>query len=295
MIVSGFIWYHKFITLIKVKCAFCGKKFFRELRRFNEAKKFRWKQYCSPKCHSLSKNKQKTLKCGNPKCQKVFRRQPHEIPLSGICFCSKSCAATINNSKSSKRRPKIRICPTCQKEFHGRRKYCSRICQSKPQKITKEQIIKEIKEFYKNNGRIPLKREYHHYVATRRRFGTWNKAIKAAGFRPHSVLFAKKYIANDGHKCDSLAEKIIDDWLTARKISHKRSVFYPNNKKYTADFKVNNTFIEFFGLKGQVKNYDKSMNRKLKFIKEEGLKLIAIFPEDLFPESKLEIIFENLD
>jgi hypothetical protein len=281
------------MTLVKIKCAFCGKKFFRELRRFNEAEKFNWKQYCSPKCLSLDRNKQKTLKCGNPKCHKTFKRPLREIPSSGVCFCSKSCAAIINNSKSPKRHPKIRICPICKKQFFGDRKYCSKACQPKPPKISKNQIIKEIKEFYKNNGRIPLKRESHHYVAARDRFGTWNKAIKAAGLKPHQVLFAKKYVANDGHKCDSLAEKIIDDWLTARKIAHQKNVSYPNSK-YTVDFKVKDIFIEFFGLHGELKVYDKNMQKKLDIIQNNNIKLISIYPKDLFPKPKLDYLLANL-
>jgi len=76
-----------------------------------------------------------------------------------------------------------------------------------PRLISKEQIINEIRSFYKQNGRIPLKSEYHHHSAGRRKFGTWNNAIKASGFLPNPVLFAHKHIAKDGHKCDSLAEK----------------------------------------------------------------------------------------
>lgn len=280
------------MLLITVSCSFCNKKYFRAIGKANEVKKFGWKQYCSSKCLSLDRNKQKTLECGNPKCHKTFKRSLCKIPSSGVCFCSKSCSAIINNSKSPKRKPKEKICPTCNKKFFGQRKYCSKPCQPKTQKIAKKQIIKEIKEFYKNNGRIPLKRESHHYVATRRRFGTWNKAIKKAGFYPNPVLFAKKYIANDGHKCDSLAEKIIDDWLTSKGIIHQKNIYYPNSK-YTTDFKVNDIFVEFFGLYG-VKEYDKNSTRKLKFIKDNQLKIIKIYPQDIFPKSRLHYLFNDL-
>ncbi len=280
------------MTLIEIRCSFCHKKYLRSKQRVNEAKKFRWKQYCSPKCLSLGRNKQKTFKCGNPKCHKTFKRQPGEIPSSGICFCSNSCAAIVNNSKSPKRQPKERTCPTCNKKFFGQNKYCLRTCQPKPQKITKKQITKEIKEFYKNNGRIPLKRESQHYIAARLRFGTWNKAIEAAGFKPHLVLFAKKYVANDGHQCDSLSEKIIDDWLTSKRIIHQKNAYYLNSK-YNADFKVNDIFIEFFGLCG-VRKYDKNLTRKLKFIKNNKFKIIKIYPQDIFPKSRIHYLLNNL-
>jgi hypothetical protein len=280
------------MTLIETSCSFCHKKYLRLKRRVNEAKKFRWKQYCSPKCLSLGRNKQKTLKCGNPKCQKTFKKIPSEITPSGICFCSRTCSAIFNNPKSPKRRPKIRICPICKKKFTGKRKYCSRSCQPKPLKLPEKQIIKDIKEFYKDNGRIPVKREYYHYKAARLRFGTWNKAIEAAGFNPHSVLFAKKYVANDGHQCDSLSEKIIDDWLTSKKIIHQKNVYYLDSK-YTADFKVNDIFIEFFGLCG-VRKYDKNLTRKLKFIKNNQFKIIKIYPQDIFPKFRIHYLLDNL-
>lgn len=101
-------------------------------------------------------------------------------------------------------------------------------------------------------------------------------------------MFAKKYIAKDGHTCDSLAEKIIDDWLARRGIAHKRSYPYPGNFGFSVDFKVGEYWIEFFGLYGQLRRYDELMKQKLKLINEYRLNLIAIYPKDLFPKSKLE-------
>lgn len=280
---------------LPIKCSYCGKIFLRSKKRIKEGLKRKWQIFCSQKCLAKSRNKQKTLKCGNPNCNKIFKRQPHDIPLSGICFCSSSCAAIVNNPKSPKRHPKIRICPICGTRFASRRKYCSTKCQPKPQKIPKKQIINEIKKFYKNNGRIPVKREYYHSKAARFRFETWNKAIKAAGFEPNPVLFAKKYTANDGHKCDSLSEKIIDDWLHARKIKHQTNVVYPENKSLTTDFVIGDNWIEFFGLNGELKSYDRIKEKKLKIAKKFNLRLIPIYPQDLFPKSKLDKILNNLN
>jgi hypothetical protein len=141
--------------------------------------------------------------------------------------------------------------------------------------------------FYGQNGRIPFKREFLHYHSARNQFGSWNKAIKAAGFSPNPVMFAKKYIANDGHKCDSLAEKIIDDWLHRKNIPHKRNVKYPEDYGLTVDFVVYERWIEFFGLSGQHKRYDELKNLKIKLANKHKLNLVEIYPEDLFPEFKL--------
>lgn len=281
------------MTLVKTRCASCGKQFSKELKRVNEAKKFGWKYYCSLKCQSLAKNKQKIFKCGNPSCGKVFKRPLKEIPPSGVCFCSRSCAAAVNNQKSPKRRPKIKKCPACGNQFSGRRKYCSRACQVKLQKITEQEIITEIKEFYKNNGRIPLKREYLHAKAARARFGSWNKAIKAAGFGTNPIMFAKKHIAFDGHKCDSFAEFIIDNWFSQNKISHQIHVSYPNSPM-SADFLIGNVRIEFVGLEGEVKKYDQLLKRKRALIKRQNLKVIEIYPKDLFPKNKLSKILTGM-
>jgi len=142
-------------------------------------------------------------------------------------------------------------------------------------------IVSEIKDFVKKNERIPFKQEYAHSHAARLRFGTWNKAIEASGFKSNPVMFAKKHVAKDGDKCDSLAEKIIDDYLSDRKIKHIRNSPYPGNDGFTVDFKIGYYWVEFFGLSGQLKEYDRLKKRKLKLVKELGINLVKIYPNDL--------------
>ncbi len=281
--------------MIEVKCDYCGNVFYREYRRINENITRCWRQFCSLDCQYKARTKAKEYKCANPKCNKVFKRAPHEISSSGICFCSNSCAAKINNKRRVEKLPK-KYCLNhqCNKVISRRNKFCSNKCQGIVKTISdavnKKRIIQKIQKFYKIYQRIPMKKEmWGIYKPARKIFGNWNKAIIGAGFKPNPVKFAKKYIANDGHKCDSLAEKIIDDWFTARKIKHLRNVPYKETK-YTADFKVDTTLIEFFGLSGELKSYDELMRKKLTIIKERKLKLISIFPKDLFPKSRLNEI-----
>ena len=285
------------MNLVKIKCSFCSKEFFRTQGRVNEAKKFGWKYYCSSKCQNLNRNKQKSFKCGNPSCNKIFKRTPCKIPPSKICFCSSHCTAIVNNSL----RKKIKICSICGKKFSGERKYCSRPCYSKAvnrrkkSKIEKQkEILKRIKTFYKIEGRIPTKKEKPGLARSAQDiFETWNEAIKTAGFKPNPVMFAKKYIANDGHKCDSFSEKIIDDWLYLRKIQHKRNVPYPENSSLIADFVTKNEWIEFFGLAGEIKEYDKILKIKQALARKYQLPLLEIYPRDLFPVNKLATILNN--
>lgn len=282
------------MNLIKISCAFCGKKFFRPRGRFNEAEKFGWKQYCSRKCQNQFRVTGIRKKCGNPNCQKVIFRKLKEFKKSksGRIFCSSSCAASVNNSKFPKRKAIIKKCVYCNKEFKGdAKKYCSNKCKNKDQTLTEKEISEQIQEFYKIHERIPFKMEFPHYNAAQERFSSWNKAIKAAGFEPNPVMFSKKHVAKDGHKCDSFAEKIIDDWLYSNNIKHKRNIPYPNSP-YTADFSIGKKFVEFFGLTGELTEYDKNVNAKQELAKKHNLRLIKIYPGDLFPTNRLKKIIK---
>ena len=279
-------------NLVAVRCYSCKRKFFKDKRHVNENKKLGHNFYCSQKCQSKVKDKQIYLICENPECKRQFRRSPHEI--SPHNYCSRPCAASVNNSKYPKRHALVKKCLICDKDFISREKYCSLKCKHESQIITKKEIIKLIQNFHKKEGRIPLKREFHNYHASRLRFGTWNEAVKAAGFEPNPVMFAKKYFANDGHKCDSLAEKVIDDWLNFRKIKHERCIPYPGNASLTADFLVGDYWIEFFGLFGEHQRYDELRLEKLKLAKKFGLKFAGIYPKDLFPENQLHAILSPI-
>lgn len=144
------------------------------------------------------------------------------------------------------------------------------------------------------NGRIPVKEEMQRlYVRARERFGTWNKAVESAGFKPNPILFAKRQIANDGHVCDSLAEKIIDDYLFEKGISHERNIPYPEGD-YTADFKIGEKYIEYFGLSGEHKRYDELKLIKQKIARRQGLEWIEVYPKDIYPDNRLSEIFDYL-
>lgn len=153
----------------------------------------------------------------------------------------------------------------------------------------KFEYIDRIKKFIKDFDRLPVKREFSkEYKRILLVFGTWNNLIKSAGFEPNPVMFSKKYISNDGHKCDSLSEKIVDDWLFARKIPHSVKVKYPWNNGMSADYKIGDYWIELFGLSGQLKSYDRLMKLKLEKISEYNLKVIKLYLSDIFPICRLE-------
>ncbi len=278
--------------MVKIVCDYCQKDFYRPQSRINEATKRGWKQFCSPTCLGKGKNKQSNFVCQNPSCQKSILRSPHQISKSGNVFCSQSCAAVVNNSVFPRKEAEIYHCLTCKTTVSSRRKYCSPNCTPKRIKTTDEQIIKAIQLFYSQHKRVPYREEFLHTKAARIHFGSWNKTIEASGYQPNPVKFSQKHVAEDGHICDSLAEKIIDDWLSLKGITHQRSVRYPFSKQ-TVDFKIGNFYVEFFGLEGKLKIYDKAKEKKLKLIKDHKLQFIAIHPYDLFPRSNLETLFKG--
>ncbi len=256
------------------------------MNRYNEALKFGWKQYCSIECQKEAKSTFVVVKCNRIGCNNIVHRQKNQYDKYGRAYCSCSCSVKVSNLL----RKKFKICTVCKQKYSGIRKYCSSKCIPKrASKYNKQNVLKFISDFVEANGRIPLKREMQNlYHPARIYFGTWNKAIEAVGLKSNPVLFAKKYVAKDGHRCDSLAEKIIDEWLSRRKIKHERNFPYTSKDKFTVDFKVGDYWIEFFGLSGELKRYDELKRKKLRLAKALKLKLIEVYPRDLFPKSCLE-------
>lgn len=153
-------------------------------------------------------------------------------------------------------------------------------------KYSQNDLVGNIKEFYIKNNRIPTKREIMSHKPYVRMFGSWNKAIVEAGFKPNPIGFASRKFSKDGHKCDSFAEFIIDNWLSTNNIDHTIHEYYPNSNM-SSDFTIGNIRIEFIGLAGVIKKYDELLKKKRSLIKKLNIKVVEILPSDLFPENKL--------
>ncbi len=276
------------MPVVFTSCSKCDKEFARDSDWVEENKRLGYKIYCSLECMRGCKDVEtKTLTCERVDCNNIFLRSSKEI--SPHNYCSRSCSAIVNNTKFPKhKRAVLKYCLLCGKACHAGKMFCSPACKNKNQTTSKYELVDQIKTFYRKHKRLPLKAEFRNYSSVRRAFGTWNKAIVVAGFKPNPVMFANKHIALDGHKCDSLAERIIDDWLFRRKIAHQRGVPYPGRLGLKTDFLVGDYWVEFFGLSGELRRYDQLKKKKLALIKRRGLKLIEIYPKHLFPKGKLE-------
>jgi len=80
-------------------------------------------------------------------------------------FCSRSCAATVNNtgrrrhSKPESRYSTVKLCPTCGKE-HSRPVYCSDTCNPKRLNLTPEEKLARHKSIHNE--------AWHRYMAKKK-------------------------------------------------------------------------------------------------------------------------------
>jgi len=135
--------------------------------------------------------------------------------------------------------------------------------------------------------------EFRIQGASKRHFGTWNKAVKKAGLCPNEEWLVKRKIpSKDGHVCDSASEVIIDNWLYARGIEHGRRKRYPKSR-CNCDFYLPEygAWVEYFGLIDEHRNYNKSIRKKRQLAKKHKLNLIEIYPDDIYPDNNLDLIF----
>jgi len=278
--------------ICKVYCKTCGKPIYRQPNRINENNKFGYNFYCSKSCENKAKTKSLVLICAQ--CGKIFKKFLKEFSKNN--YCSRSCAVTANNKKFPKRKAIANSCSNllCGNLVKNGNKYCSKKCGLVArQKLSEEEIVLSIRTEAEKLGRTPAKRELKKIVERCRwLFGSWNKALASAGLEPnrsHSQRMYKRTntIAADGHKCDSISEAIIDNWLSEQRIPHDKSVFYPNSR-YKADWKVGDAFIEYFGLAKDSPRYDRSIQKKKEFCRMNDIKLIEIYPQDIYPDINLD-------
>jgi hypothetical protein len=119
-------------------------------------------------------------------------------------------------------------------------------------------------------------------------FGSWLQALRESGLvdaGARRATYGVRCLAEDGHQCESLAEKNIDDWLFRRHISHERAPQYPSaqaqSKRLKADWAIGGALVEYWGREGN-EDYDAKMKTKRAIARSAGVRLIEIGPEDLW-------------
>ena len=95
-----------------------------------------------------------------------------------------------------------------------------------------------------------------------------------------------KCVAKSGNICLSLDEQYIDNYLHDKGYTFIKEPFYPfheiynQKKQLRADWIVKDTYIEYFGLKGESR-YDEKIEKKIRLCRDLGINLIEIYPRDL--------------
>lgn len=293
----------------------------RDLSAFRVAAKIRDKNEHERVIAEYNLNPKYCLQCGKPILAKLDNRLT-EVRVKK--FCSQHCAAAYNNARRSPEaiekqrkslvatlknrgfvtrsrvsgKPKIiklipeKTCPTCGKVFKpnkSKQVYCSRECAHPLP--TRNELASWVHSFVKDHGYIPTSKiSRKHHTAARHHFGSWNKMMTELGYTPYMQKYGKKaYKSKDGHISDSLAEVLIDNWLFEHGVAHERRKKYPNSKRncdfYLVDYGV---WMEYFGLAGEIEEYDEAIEEKRLLAKENDLPLVEIFADDLFPNFNLE-------
>lgn len=126
-------------------------------------------------------------------------------------------------------------------------------------------------------------------------FSTVKNWLSKYKIQKRKSRYGMKYYVNcrDGHKVKSSYEKTIDNWLFDKGIPHDYNGLLPGQKNYRYDFKVNDWFIEIWGLAG-VEFYDKRMDNKIHYYDIHKFKRINIFPDDIASKSFIEKLYPLL-
>lgn len=283
---------------VRVLCATCKKGFLRSRSRVHEARKMHWEIYCSAKCQFQPRKLGRMVLCSNSGCANMIYRMRKEIRKVQKSYCSRSCAAFVNNRNKPKRVKNWHACANklCHENVPMYLIYCSRKCFNVTRTTyASGELIGRIKAESQRLQRTPAKREMRSIAdMCVRTFGSWNKSIIAAGLMPNRSHSQRMYrrtktIAYDGHRCDSISEALVDNWLSKNGIPHARNTPYPGTG-HKADWSIcDSTFVEYFGLATDSPRYDKAIRLKRKLCKNNNVKLIEIYSTDLYPSVKLEI------
>ena len=146
----------------------------------------------------------------------------------------------------------------------------------------KEIIIELIQNYVKNHNRIPSQEDFNltdlKYPAAntvKRYFKTWNAAIIAAGFEPNiNTGFGNETRASDGISYRSQVEAYFVDHFLFEKEEYEYEKPYGNGWLFDFYLPKHNLYIEIDGNINE--NYRTKINNKIKYCKDNNLKLLVI-------------------
>ena len=113
-------------------------------------------------------------------CEKQFNKDPNQIKRSksGRHFCSRSCAAKINNLGKQKNKPVDRTCRTCSATYHTSNGHASiHFCQNCQGKVSDEYLNRTLGESVQRMMDKGLHKSYS-FNEVRAFAKSWNKNLK---------------------------------------------------------------------------------------------------------------------
>ena len=127
--------------------------------------------------------------------------------------------------------------------------------EAKPLEWSAEECIKAIQQFYLENKKLPETRDfsktdfkYPSHKMLQTHFGSWNKAIEAAGFAPNIQNgFGIDTYGKDGNLYRSSHEAYFADNFLFEKYTYQYELPYGNGWKYDFYIKELNLYIELDG------------------------------------------------
>lgn len=267
---------------IRTTCANCGADIVR-LKR-NDGTYF-----CSRKCSSIYSGKTVFKQCET--CGKTFEPKKSKVAYGWGKYCSKTCANKGLEIEHYKK------CPQCGKTFVGekgnwmKQKYCSKECMKE---AFRKPIDKDL-----------LQKLYVDEEMTSRKvgeiIGRSKKVVldylKYYGFevKPDGLKHKERIKCTDGHMVRSYYERAFDNMLHRNDIAHEYDPRLPFARRYMADFKIGDVYVEIWGLMS-VKRYRDNREKKLALYRDNGCKLLEVFPEDFKNlESKMNELKSLMD
>jgi DNA-directed RNA polymerase subunit RPC12/RpoP len=148
--------------------------------------------------------------------------------------------------------------------------------------VTKPELLtKMLRDVILDIGMVPDHRQLSSlglpvYTTFYRAFGSWNDAVRAAGFEPNGG-YGKRQKAKCGHEVRSTAECAVCNWLFEQGIAHEYEPSYGDDVRWHADWKVGETLIEYWGL-CQFKSYRERRAEKERYAEAKGIRLLGIEP-----------------
>jgi hypothetical protein len=121
-----------------------------------------------------------------------------------------------------------------------------------------------------------------------RKLYSWSDWLRLARLLPDELRTSRGVVsvANDGHRCLSMLERSIDDFMSLHGIVHEQEPSYPydptlNATGLRADWRLaDGAFVEAFGLIGNA-SYDSKVERKRALTRKHGIRLVEVVQRDL--------------